>query len=212
MLDRISEVRKVRAQIYATLAAYERTLDAGDLAEAAGLRRNLDAYFASVEPPLRWTLSERERKTGSYLREHLLPKRGEVVALVRQITEQDQSEIENSEEDLQDAYHAFERGMILAFALTFVEGTIAAILSIRRNSRKVSRELHDQLGQTMSAMVTELLMPGRIPSNCSSIFQGRPVRVSGRVDRAAGAWFRAGRLGLAGPRSGNSVQANAGRN
>jgi signal transduction histidine kinase len=192
VFDRIAEVKKVRAQIYETLASYERTLNAEeDLAEAAALRRNLDAYWATVEPPLRWTLGERERETGSYIRERLLPKRGDVVELVRQITAQDEREIENAEQNLQAAYHAFERGMIVAFALTFVVGAVAAILSIRRNRRleeeaeiryeqveeagrqlrdlsdrlvnaqederrRLSRELHDQLGQTMSAMVTEL--------------------------------------------------------
>ncbi|MCC7175450.1 MAG: MCP four helix bundle domain-containing protein [Bryobacterales bacterium] len=186
-----AELRQLRGSVDQGLAAYAR-----DLPEVEGhvfhdLRQDLESYWGSVGPVLKWSTAERLRKGPGYLKENLGPHRAQVAQLIQQIGDLNTRVTDAAEGQLQAAQRRLRDRLIILSVITLLAGCLVALVSVgsmRRLQRKaeahhreieeaheqlrdlsdrlvraqeeerrsLSRELHDEVGQTMSAMLVEL--------------------------------------------------------
>ncbi|MCE5309899.1 MAG: sensor histidine kinase [Acidobacteriales bacterium] len=151
----------------------------------------VDSYWKSLAPSLEWSAAARRARGEDFLREVVIPRRVELVELVRQVTALNERDLDAREERLEDLQTLFRRRMNWVSAVALLLGVILALVIIfrvrhlervaalryaeveeaRRNLRRlsdrlvtaqederrsISRELHDQIGQAMSASLVEL--------------------------------------------------------
>jgi signal transduction histidine kinase len=178
------ELQQVRARIDNALSEYRAKLPEYERGSLDKLQADIVAYGQSLEPPLAWSPAERARRSDAYLQSEVIPHRREAVDLVRQIERLNDREVESVERELIAAQVSMQRRMTMISAVTILLGALIAVVSGRRirrlerdaehryeqvrelsakvvnaqedERRRLSRELHDQLGQTSAAVVAEL--------------------------------------------------------
>ncbi len=209
-----------REQLLMRRAAIQQRVDL--LAEVLGpdaparldqLRKELNAYWDSMDPILGWSPEEKAVYSRSFLRQQVLPRREAVVTLAREIGEINASNLRAEQARLKGSQQLLQSFLRRTLALALALGAVVALISIlrvaslerrsqsqrsraelaeeelRRLSRRLvraqeeerkslSRELHDAVGQMLSAMTMELGAPE------SSI--GSPERLRARLEEARG--------------------------
>ncbi len=155
------------------------------------LRREVAAYWDSLEPIFQWTPVQKIALSTSFLRGRVLRPREAVLRMAAEAKTLNAAELADRQQKLDRAMRAFRRSGQNTLALMLVMGLLASLASIiavsrverraaeqhhqtelaeqemRRLSRKVvqaqederrnlSRELHDEVGQTITALRVEL--------------------------------------------------------
>lgn len=209
-----------REQLLMRRAAIQQRVDL--LAEVLGpdaparldqLRKELNAYWDSMDPILGWSPEEKAVYSRSFLRQQVLPRREAVVTLAREIGEINASNLRAEQARLKGSQQLLQSFLRRTLALALALGAVVALISIlrvaslerrsqsqrsraelaeeelRRLSRRLvraqeeerkslSRELHDAVGQMLSAMTMEL---GALESSI-----GSPERLRARLEEARG--------------------------
>ncbi|MFB3815676.1 MAG: ATP-binding protein [Terriglobales bacterium] len=155
------------------------------------LKREVEAYWDSLDPIFEWTTQQKAEMSWGFLRHKVLPRRRAVIDLAREVAKLNRENLQYEQQRIRDSQQVF-RGFLrhmLAFVLPL--GTIVALLTsyrvatlehrqeeqreqiaeaennLRRLSRRLvqtqelerkalSRELHDEVGQTLTALGMEL--------------------------------------------------------
>jgi signal transduction histidine kinase len=185
------ELREIRAAMERDLKVLSSS-DAGTHAELAGqLRREVAAYWDSVEPIFTWTPVQKIALSTSFLRGRVLEPRQAVLRIAAEAKTLNAADLEERQRRLDRAISVSRRSGQNTLAIVLALGLLASFVSIvvvsrldrraeeqhrqtelaeqemRRLSRKLvqaqederrslSRELHDEVGQAITALRVEL--------------------------------------------------------
>jgi signal transduction histidine kinase len=190
----------------------QRPASTEDKADLEQLRRELQGYWESMDPILKWSSQEKFALSQIFLRQQVLPRREAVVTLARGISEinsanlqKEQLRLQGSQALLQDflswtVYLALGLGVLVAAISTtqvamlerhserqreraeHAEGELRRLsrmlVRTQEEERKsLSRELHDAVGQMLSAMTMEL-------GNLEAAMALAPSKFRERLDHA----------------------------
>jgi len=186
-----AELQLLRFRVAQALSHYGEIAPQRERDAVQSLQRYAESYWSSLAPALEWTHAARREQGELFLRNTVIPRRDEVVQLVKQINALDESALDAEEERIQVVQARFQSRVKAISALALVLGGILAIVVVRHvhhlgveaatrfnevlaaredlgrlserlvtvqeeERRNLSRELHDDLGQAMSAMLIEL--------------------------------------------------------
>ena len=200
-----------RASIQQRLALLAQRLGEGEAARLQQLRTELQAYWESLNPILKWSPQEKAALSRVFLRRQVLPRREAVVALAREISEINAANLRKEQQRLKGSQELFQSFLRRTVFLALSLGLFVALIStarvallerrseqqrgraesaeeeLRRLSRnlvrtqeeerrRLSRELHDAVGQMLSAMTMEL-------GNMESVITS-PDKLRARLDEA----------------------------
>jgi signal transduction histidine kinase len=207
-----SELEAIQGRSEVTLSRYGKTVQPSERESFRILHGRAELYWQALEPALHWNAANRQRLGEAFLRETVVPRRNELIRLVKQVNALDQRDTNAGEERIQALYWRFQRRVRDVSFLALVLGACLAIVvilhvqhlereSIRRfdevqaakrdlrllserlvtaqeeERRNLSCELHDDVGQSMSAMLMEL---GRLESRLGGAETSREILASVR--------------------------------
>jgi signal transduction histidine kinase len=128
-----------REQLLARRSSIQQRLDllterpgGGDPARLRQLRTELEAYWASMDPILGWSPEEKAWLSRAFLRQQVLPRREAVVALARQISEINASNLRKEQQRLKGSQQLFQSFLQRTLALALSLGLLVALISIAR--------------------------------------------------------------------------------
>lgn len=201
-----TEVLESRARILASLEQLERELAPGAERESlATLRDRVENYFTLLGPPLEWTPDVKLAMGGTYTRRVLLSRRGEITALSGQLQAINLANLRAAQIRLMESQERFRawlnRMTLVVLALSGVVAALSVWWIFRLENRaraaerelrhlptklvqaqeeerkRLSLELHDQVGQMLTALRMEIAALGKVAG-------GDPDALRARVQQA----------------------------
>lgn len=193
------QVVSSRERILNTLFQLEKRLghsvDADTLAK---LRDQVEDYIAVLRPPLEWSLDVKNALAGSYTR-NLLKQRHQITQLAARLQTINTGNLRQAEDRLEESQREFRYWLRrLTYSILFLSALVAAlsvwwIVRLERRARNAERalrnlsqklvraqeeerkalslELHDQVGQMLTALRVEISNLGRIGNGDPEKFQ-----------------------------------------
>jgi signal transduction histidine kinase len=165
------------------LAAYGRELEPDEREPFLALRSEIEAYWRVLDATVGWSPQERNRLRFPFFYTELVPRRTAMLQIADRITSVNERGLTRSEERSAASADSLRRYLMLTFAGTLSGGLILALLTIgftlrlereldRRRAdlqelstlllraqenerRALARELHDEVGQSLSAILME---------------------------------------------------------
>jgi signal transduction histidine kinase len=181
----------IRTKIESELRSYETLLRPEQRGPFDALRRELEAYWRSVDPVLTWDAERRRQQGYAFLRDQVFPRRMSMLNIADRVARVNEEELAAGEARVNTLYSRFRNRLLGVLAVTVALGfllaaaTIRLILKLERQTREhlghvtqaraelrdlsaklvqaqelerkaISRELHDAIGQSLSAVLFEL--------------------------------------------------------
>jgi signal transduction histidine kinase len=165
------------------LDAYGRALETEEREPFLALRNEIDAYWRVLDATAGWSPQERLRLRSSFFYNELVPRRTAMLQVADRIASVNEQGLMRSEARLAASADSLRRSLTLTFAGTLSGGLILALLTIgftlrlereldlrradlqelstlllraQENERRaLARELHDEIGQSLSAILME---------------------------------------------------------
>ncbi len=165
------------------LDAYGRELEPDEREPFLDLRSEIDAYWRVLDATVGWSPQERNRLRFSFFYNELLPRRTAMLQIADRIASVNERGLTRSEARSSASADSLRRNLELTFVVTFAGGLILALLTIaftlrlereldlrradlqelstlllraQENERRaLARELHDEVGQSLSAILME---------------------------------------------------------
>lgn len=169
-------------------------------------KTELEAYFKSLEPALRWDAPQRREFGYNFMQNTLLPRRFTIVQVADQISALNKRQMEAGNRQIADLFARFRRMLVIFVLLALGCGALVAFASIRSvlrlerisasrlreaeharedlhelsgrllevqesERRALSRELHDEVGQSLSALLLGIGNIAALVSNPSPEFR-----------------------------------------
>jgi len=188
------EILDARQRILQSLNELEKALGpAAEPKSLALLRERLEGFFALLGPPLEWKPEVKLALGGSYVRRVLLGRRAEISEMAGQLQALNYENLKRAQQRLLEAQQDFRRRLNRLTYSVLVLSAAVAIASIwwifrleqraraaEREMRELSQklvqaqeaerkrlslELHDQVGQMLTAIRMEIANLGRIGPN-----------------------------------------------
>lgn len=196
------EILESRRRILRSLDELEKALGAADDTERQSLlRERLEGFFALLGPPLEWKPEVKLALGGSYVRRVLLGRRAEISEMAGQLQALNYENLKRAQERLVEAQEDFRRRLNqLTYGVLVLSGVVAIasiwwIFRLEQRARaaeremrelsqklvqaqeaerkRLSLELHDQVGQMLTAIRVEIANLGRIGPNDPDQFRER---------------------------------------
>ncbi len=173
----------IEAETRAELDRYARSLDSGEREAFLALRSEIDAYWQVMQTTFDWTRDQREKLRYTFFYEQLVPRRTTMLQIADQIGTVNQRGLAKAEEQFAASAGDFRRSLIAAFAIALGGSLLLAVVTVwlmlrleseieRRGQdmrdlsarlestqeeerRKLARDLHDEVGQALSAILME---------------------------------------------------------
>ena len=165
------------------LTSYGRALEAEEREPFLALRQEIDAYWRVLDATVGWTPQERNRLRSSFFYNELVPRRTAMLQVADRIASANERGLARSEGQSISSADSLRRDLMWTFAGTLAGGLILALLTIaftlrlereldlrradlqelstrllraQENERRaLARELHDEIGQSLSAILME---------------------------------------------------------
>jgi signal transduction histidine kinase len=195
-----ASLNQVRGEMDAALAEYARRLSPSEAAPYNVLTRELREYWRVLEPVLRWDANERRTRGFTFLRDEVLPRRMAMVNIADQIAHLNERQLNDDNLQVADLFALFRLRLTSTIAVTLSLGLALAGLSmvkilrleqesleasrglkdlsarlvqVQENERRtISRELHDEVGQSLSALLVSLSnLSAAIPASAAATLE-----------------------------------------
>jgi signal transduction histidine kinase len=165
------------------LDRYDKLLDPEERDAFQSLRNEIGAYWRVLEGTFAWTPRERDRRRYSFFYEQLVPRRTTMLQIADSIEAINQSGLTRAEERFAASAGSLRWSLVATFGIALLGGlllataTIAITLKLERElerkrndleelsarlvraqeeeRRSLARELHDEVGQSLSAIIME---------------------------------------------------------
>lgn len=193
------EIVEARRRILASLEELEKSLGGVADAESMGrLRERVESFFTLLGPPLEWKPEVKLALGGSYVRRVLLGRRAEISLIAEQLQGLNYDNLKRSQQRLLEAQQDFRQRLNrLTYSILLLSGIVAAasiwwIFRLEQRARaaeremrelsqklvqaqeaerkRLSLELHDQVGQMLTALRMEIANLGRIKQRDPDLF------------------------------------------
>ncbi len=203
------ELQLLKSRTEDGLRRYQALVPENEWQDVHTLTEHAQAYWKGLEPALQQSRAARHRSAAAYLEETVIPRRNELVLLVKQVNDLDKRNLDAAEARIMDLQARFRRRvttisiLALSLGLLFAVGVLRHVTRLEHQAdsrfnevqqakrdlsrlserletaqeeerRSLSRELHDDLGQSMSAMLIEL---GRLESTLTPVQRERLASV-----------------------------------
>jgi signal transduction histidine kinase len=173
-----------RERMLDSMGQYEELLSGTDAREFRGLTTEVTAYWKVLEPVFTWDLEQRRQRSSSFLRDEVFPRRRGMLAIAGRVGDVNEQHLHAGNLELASLFTSFRLRLIVTSLATLGIGVLFALFCIRtvlrleaesalRNAelqslsaslvkaqeherRAISRELHDEVGQSLSALLVEL--------------------------------------------------------
>ena len=201
---------KNRSEMEAALAAYAQRLSPSEVETYGVLTHELQDYWRVLEPALRWDGAERRTRSYAFLRDEVLPRRMAMVGIADQIARVNERQLDADNLQVESLFSQFRVRLVGTVIATLGLGLLLAALSmirilrleresedtrkelkdlsarlvqVQENERRaISRELHDEVGQSLSALLVGLSnLSAAIPPSAADEMQ---VHIAGIRDLA----------------------------
>lgn len=197
---RLAELRRNTVATIDQLSALTGSSADGDSIE--GLRDRLDEYWQAYDPLFGWTPEDKARRSTSFLRNDVLPRRNAVLAIAQEIERLNDRNLAAERQAAAGRHASIQDALdrllwqTLGLGLLVAAGAVLRLRVLERRAeeqrreaqdaeqrmrqlsqqlvaaqeeerRKISRELHDHVGQMLTALRMELgrIERLRMPSN-----------------------------------------------
>jgi signal transduction histidine kinase len=148
------------------------------------IQEEVEAYWASLDPIFEWTPQEKAERSWAFLARRVLPRREAIVELAREVAKINAENVSRERQRLQASQQVLHDFLLEMMGVSLGLGIVVALLTtyrvvsqrreieetkdnLRRLSqslvqaqeverRRLSRELHDEVGQTMTALGIQL--------------------------------------------------------
>jgi len=186
------------------LDRYEKSLDPDERDAFLALRDEISAYWRILQSTFEWTGKERDRRRLTFFYEQLVPRRTTMLQIADSIELINQRGLTRAEERFAASAESLRWSLLVTFAVTLLGGVVLALgtvaLTLRLEKelqrkrvdleelsarlvraqederRSLARELHDEVGQSLSAIIMEA---------GNAEFAETPSEVRGRVKSIA---------------------------
>lgn len=173
----------LKRETHNALNGYARGLEPDEREPYLALRGEIDAYWKVLDSTVGWSPEERNRLRFSFFYNELVPRRTAMLQIADRIAVVNERGLTRSEAQSAASADNLRRTLELTFAVTFIGGVILALLTIaftlrlereldlrradlqelstlllraQENERRaLARELHDEVGQSLSAILME---------------------------------------------------------
>ena len=173
----------IESETRGVLNRYEKSLDADERDAFLALRSEIDAYWRILQSTFDWNPKERDRRRFSFFYEQLVPRRTTMLQIADSIELINQKGLTKAEERFAASAGNLRWSLMATFAITLLGGLMLAITTIaltlklekeleRKRAdledlsarlvraqederRSLARELHDEVGQSLSAIMME---------------------------------------------------------
>jgi len=177
-----AQLAELERETHAAMDAYRRGLEPEELAPFAALRNQIDAYWQVLDATAGWSPEERNRRRFSFFYD-LAPRRTAMLQIADRIASVNEKGLTRSEERSAVSADRLRRYLVGTFAGALGGGMILALVTIgftlrlereldlrradlqelstlllraQENERRaLARELHDEVGQSLSAILME---------------------------------------------------------
>ena len=205
---------ETRQDMDAALASYRQIATRGESAPFDGLIRQIDAYWHVLEPVFDWSPSERRRTGYPFLRDEVFPRRVAMLGIADQIGGINESQLVDGKLRVDALFAGFVRRLTITIILTSGLGLLLAAFSIHKilglerataesraalqqlsarlvaaqedERRLISRELHDEVGQTLTAVRVELANLSQLIRAQRPESAGKAEEIKGQIESAIG--------------------------
>ncbi|MEP6534058.1 MAG: ATP-binding protein [Bryobacteraceae bacterium] len=179
-----TSLEKTRRDMDAALRSYSVMLSADETQPYQTLQQELAEYWKVLEPALQWDVEQRRRKGYEFLRDEVLPRRMAMLSIADQIAAVNERQLNSGSTQVASLFTQFQLRLASTVFVTLGLGLALAgfsarkILRLERESiqarselqelsarlveaqeterRSISRELHDEVGQSLSALLVGL--------------------------------------------------------
>ncbi len=186
-----ASLEATRRKIHDNLIAYQAFASTSEVKPMSALTAEMDRYWASLDPILKWDQAERRDRGYVFLRDEVYPRRTVMLSIADQIDHLNERQLTDGGRQVSSLFSGFRRSLAVALTLTLCLGLLVAAYSIRgvlelekqasqrygevvearrqlkelstrlvetqeQERRLISRDLHDEVGQALSALLVGL--------------------------------------------------------
>jgi signal transduction histidine kinase len=198
------QLERLDADVKRELAALQQLR--GPDREAAQLRAYLDEFIGGLKLPLEWDPRTRSERAIEYIQRDVAPFRSQANKLLAHLRKEMEASLESNDALLQSSRRATLVRLLLILSLTVLLGLLLARFTIRYSKRleaeserrfaevkqlsarlievqeeerkRLARELHDEIGQTLTALRIEISNAARaatVPTVRARLEQARAL-------------------------------------
>ena len=179
-----ASLEEVRKHMESALDSYGRQVAPGEVQHYTMLRAELTDYWRILAPIFRWDTAERRRSGYAFLRDEVFPRRQNMLELASRIDGLNEQQLDAGNRQVGTLLLSFQTRLLLTLLAALALGLGLALFTIRKifqlegqarrqyvelkelsarvvqaqeeERRSLSRELHDEVGQALSAVLVEL--------------------------------------------------------
>lgn len=195
---------ETRADMDAALQQYRAILNSADAIPFQALTTQLAAYWKLLDPVFTWNTAQRQSAGYVFLRDEVFPRRTAMLGMADQIGAIAETQLKIGNLRVAETFRQFRRLLSVVIGLTMGLGIALAAFSVRRildlehetaarredlqqlsarlveaqeqERRSISRELHDEVGQSLTGVLVEM-------ANLSTLIRNRDMEsLPGKAD------------------------------